>query len=147
MPCGRNAGNAFSSEVGTFRVIENALKSPSYFRRTCRLSLRQIVQHAERLQHRLFAHLGAADIAEAPLDMDELPAARSGREMHEPDRLFRAAAVRPGDAGHRDREIDRRMRERAARHFFRGLAADRAMRASAFRADTPSMSCLACWNR
>ena len=47
--------------------------------------------------------------------------------MHKADRLFGAAAIRPGNARDRHREIDRRMRERAFRHRFRGFAADRAM--------------------
>ena len=38
------------------------------------------------------------------------------REMHQPDRLFGTAAALPGDAGNRDREIDRRMRQGTRGH-------------------------------
>ena len=56
--------------------------------------------------------------------------------MHKPDRLFGAAAVRPGDAGDGDREIDRRVSERALDHGFRGFAAHRAMLFERCRRDT-----------
>ena len=44
--------------------------------------------------------------------------------MHEPDRLARYSAARPGYAGDRHRQLDRCVRQRAARHGFRGLLAD-----------------------
>ena len=47
--------------------------------------------------------------------------------MHQSDRLFRRAAVRPGDAGDGDARSHRRMRQHAPRHRFGGLAADRAI--------------------
>ena len=49
----------------------------------------------------------APDVAESALAVNEPPAARGGGEMHQPDRLVRRAAARPGNAGDRHREIGR----------------------------------------
>jgi len=86
----------------------------------------------------LIADADAASTPDAPVHYvnlletgeDALLRARRGAlageaEMHQPDRLARSGAARPGDAGDRDREISRRVAERALRHGFGGLAADR----------------------
>src|SRR5207247_3015246 len=53
--------------------------------------------------------------------------ARGCGQLHQPDRLSRYRAARPGDTGDRYRKIDRRMREHPHRHGFGGLATHRAM--------------------
>jgi coenzyme Q-binding protein COQ10 len=87
------------------------------------LVLRQLAQQRERLDDTGVAHLLAPDVAVSALAVDELPATRRGGEMHEPDRLAGDRAARSGNAGDRDSEIDRRVRERARCHGLRGLGA------------------------
>src|SRR6516164_1296173 len=88
---------------------------------------RQLFQHGQRLGHRAQPHLATPHIAEPLFAVDEPPVARGGGEMDEAHRLIGAATAGAGDAGDGDREIDRRMGERARRHRLGGLAAHRAM--------------------
>ena len=66
-----------------------------------------------------------------------------GRDMHQPDRLFIAAAARTGDAGDRDRQLRRGIADGAFRHGAGHRFRDRAMLADQVAAGTPSKSCLA----
>src|SRR6266545_478120 len=87
----------------------------------------ELAQDRQRLYDRRAAHLRAADVAILLLPVDQPPTARRAGEMHEPDRLAGRRAARPGDAGDRDREIDRRAGDGTLGHRFGGFAAHRAM--------------------
>ncbi len=108
---------------------KNAPKQASSSRGGCaRFALGQIVQHPERLQYRLFADCRPRPISPNRFSAcDEASGARRHGEMHEADRLFRRTTVRPGNARHRYSDIDRRVGDAAARHLFRGFAADGAI--------------------
>jgi hypothetical protein len=60
--------------------------------------LGQMLEHCQRHQHRAPPDLGAAEIAEALLAVGEAAVLCGGGDMHEPDRLLRRTAARPGNA-------------------------------------------------
>ena len=70
--------------------------------------------------------MGAADVAETTFMMDQPAAARRPGKIHEPDRLARGAAARPGNPGDRHGKIDRGMGDGAPGHGLGGFAAHRA---------------------
>ena len=105
-------------------------------------SARHLRQHFQSFNHRLFAHVVAADCTESAFLVSDAAVACSDRQMHQSDRLARRRAAGSGDAGDRNRQINIGMFERAERHCGRSFLADRAECLSV-DVSTPSIACLA----
>src|SRR5690348_9431437 len=87
----------------------------------------------ESALYRLPAHRFAVAGETPGLGARECPLRRPG-EAHGTDRLFGAAATGARDAGDGERDVGAAMRERAERHFARGLFAHRAVARERLRA-------------
>ncbi len=82
-------------------------------------------------------------VAEAPLLVHSLAASLRRGEMHQANGLLRAAAIRPGDAGDRDRDVGPAVRERAFGHRARDLLRSPRHAWRSGRRGTPSISIFA----
>ena len=101
----------------------------------------------KRLQHRVLPHLGAADIAEALLAMNQ-PARRARPRRNAPARpAFPRPPPGPAMPVTDTARSAGECAERAARHRLGGLAADRAVRVRASSAARRASAAWPRWNR
>ena len=88
-----------------FRKFSERLRGARRPRLRRLAGLSRVVEHGQRLADGGKADGRAPEIAEAADAVMGLAVAHRNGQMHQPDRLLRRAAVRPGDAGDGDGEI------------------------------------------